>query len=208
MLNTQAVIYKKENEKKKRKTNPGPIVNKNFRNMPQQMPDQEKPEDPMHKKLKDEGVHEGIKDVSKEGEKQKERLDELVDKSTKVLYRAKSSAIPVDISPREVIVDLTKVNVVHNELFSSRRVHSIFIKDISDVFVDSTFMRATLIIVDEGFIDNKITVPNLKKEDAKHLRRIIQGLVVAIKNEVDLSVIDDDNLRDKIEELGKAHEKI
>lgn len=59
-------------------------------------------------------------------------------------------------------------------------------------------------IVDVGFTENAIVVKYLKKNEAEEARRIIQGLVVSAKQNVDLSKVDAADLKTKVENIGQA----
>jgi hypothetical protein len=82
------------------------------------------------------------------------------------------------------------------------------IKDVSDVFVDTGFIWAKLIIVDSGFVENTVNVSFLDKEDALKIRRITQGLVIAQQQDIDLTKLQEEltpeDLIDRLEKLGKA----
>lgn len=132
------------------------------------------------------------------------KLEELVEHSQKPLLKIKT-VIPLNPFPTEVVVDINKVNIVLKEFFASENVHGVLIKDISDVVVECNPIFATLKIIDIGFTDNSIDVEYLRKKDAIKARKVIQGLVIAHKYGVDLSKIDDENLCDKVEELGSVN---
>lgn len=136
-----------------------------------------------------------------------QKLDELVEHSQKSLLRIKT-AIPLNPFPTEVIVDINKVHIVLKEFFASEHIHGILIKDISDVLVETNPFFATLKIIDIGFTDNSIDVEYLRRKDAIRARKIIQGLVIAHKYGVDLSKIEDENLCNKIEELGSVENSL
>ena len=140
-------------------------------------------------------------------EKQEEKFNDLVSRSNTVLFKAKTGRW-FDIFPDEVIIDLTKVNIIFRVFFSFSRTQSVFIKNISDVLLDQGFYLATLKIIDQGYVDNTVDIPGLRKHDAVRARKIIQGLVVAAKNDINLAQIDNDTktLVRKIEELGRTHQ--
>lgn len=212
MLSAQRVLYIRNRNKKQKQNNrvdtKGSIDSNDVEEAKEKMPDNQVSTDQAREQTDPigEGYHEAVKEVVKEGEKHRAKLDDLVDKSSKVLFKATTAGF-FDLFPDRLTIDTEKVNIIYREFWASGRVHSIFIKNISDVFIDTDLIRAALTIVDMGFVDNSVTVRNLKKNDAIRARRIIQGLVVATKNDIDLSKIDDGQLVAKIEELGKIHEQ-
>lgn len=131
------------------------------------------------------------------------KLEDLADKSSDVLMRV-STVFPFTFFVNDIIVDPYKVNVVFREFFYSEHIHSIMVKDILDVVVETSLFFATVKIVDQGYTENSVNITYLKKEDALKLRKIIQGLVIAHRQAVDLSAIDPSQIKDKAEELGKV----
>ncbi len=131
-----------------------------------------------------------------------QKLDDLV-KGNRVLYKI-SSVFPFDFFPDKIIIDPIKINVVFKEFFSSERVHGIYIRNISDVYVDTGPIFATLKIIDQGIVENTVIVNYLKKNEALKAREIIQGLIVANRHGIDVSAIDDTNLVSKLVSLGEA----
>ena len=129
------------------------------------------------------------------------------------MYQERQSLFPdtwleptFDLFPDNLTIDSNKVNVVTKSFFASGRVHSIYIENVMDVFVEAGPIFASLKLVDKGFIENTVEVHYLKKSDAYIARRIIQGLVVAVKDKIDLAGIEGDEFARKIEELGQATE--
>lgn len=131
------------------------------------------------------------------------KLEDLADKSTDVLLKV-STVFPFTFFKNDIIVDPYKVNVVFREFFYSEHIHSIMIKDILDVVVETSLFFATVKIVDQGYTENSVNIEYLKKEDALELRKIIQGLVIAHRQAVDLSILHPAHIKDKAEELGKV----
>ncbi|MCR4324644.1 MAG: hypothetical protein NUV69_03070 [Candidatus Curtissbacteria bacterium] len=150
-----------------------------------------------------EGEKDFIKESVKEEEKVEQKVNDLVEKSDKCLVHIRG-IFPFDFFPDEVTVDMNKVNFVSNSLLT-KRVHSVFIKDVSDVFTTDGIFFSRLSVVDEGFIENEIAVNFLHKSDANRARRIIQGLVVAAKQDIDMSKFGPGHFdKQKLDSLGQA----
>ncbi len=145
------------------------------------------------------------KDSEKEDEKSKLKLDGLLDRSSKVLIKV-TTIFPFVLFPQHVIVDANKINIVKTTFFFSEHVHSVFIKDISDVVVETDLFFATLKIIDTGYTENSINISFLPKDEAQKAQRIIQGLVISAKEGVDLSILDEANLAEKIEQIGGSNQ--
>ena len=138
-----------------------------------------------------------------EGEISIHKFEDLVEKTSQPLFKIKT-AIPLDPFPNEIIIDINKVNIIFRYFFRSQHIHSIYIKDISDIIVETSLFFSTLSLVDVGFTENSIDINYLKTDEALKARRIIQGLIIAHKNGIDFSKTEIPNLRDSLEELGKA----
>lgn len=151
------------------------------------------------------GEREAVKEEIKQQEIETIKFDETVHQGSHVLYKTKA-IFPFDLFPDEITVDLNQVNVVIKYFFWSERRQSILIKDIMDVLVDTIPFFASLKVIDSGFKEQPIEINFLKRNDAIKIRRLIQGLMVAHKQEIDLSKIDSHDLPEKIEELGKVTE--
>lgn len=151
------------------------------------------------------GHEEAEKDIVKDSEKNQSKLNDLLEKAGKILFEA-SAVWPFDFFPNKIIIDTHKMNIIFYEFFLSRRFHSISIKDISDIIVDTGPFFAVIKIVDAGFTENSIELRFFKKKDALKIRRLVQGLAIASKHEIDLSKVDTEALIEKIEELGSSND--
>lgn len=134
------------------------------------------------------------------------KVETLLEESQKVLFRA-SSVFPFDFFPDVITIDECKVNIVAREFFFSEDIHSIPIEMIKDIEIESGPLFATLKIVPDGYPGHTPEVHHLRKQDAIKARRIIQGLMVASKHDVDLGNINvsKSKLLSLIESIGSSH---
>lgn len=132
------------------------------------------------------------------------KFDSLVRGCRTMLLKI-SAVFPFDLFPDELIIDECKVSIVFREFFFSADIHSINIEMIRDVDVETGPFFAKLQIVPDGFPGHPLVVRYLKKGDAYKARSIIQGLMVAKRNDIDLAKIDETDLVNKLELLGKTH---
>ncbi len=135
--------------------------------------------------------------------KNKTKLDGLVDKTDHVFLKV-SNIVP--ILTTDVVIDPSKVSVVYRPFPFSERIHSISVKDITDVYIETVPLFATLNIVDTGFVENLVKITWLAKKDAEKARRIISGLMQANKEAIDLKLVQDKALGKKLEEIGKVRD--
>lgn len=136
-----------------------------------------------------------------------QKLHKLVEQSKAPLLKVQT-AVPLNPFPNKVIVDINKVTIIYKYFFLSKQVHSVFVKDISDVLVETSLFFSTLKIIDVGYTDNSIDINYLSTDDAVRARKVIQGLIVAHKHGLDLSKYEHPDLVEKLAELGKAEKYI
>ncbi len=146
------------------------------------------------------GHDEATKEMTKEEQKHEEKFDDLLTKSDKILFKTKS-LFPLDLFPDEIVVSVHKVDIIYNE-FLTRRIQPVYIQNIWDVFVNNGIFFSTLHLIDAGFANNTIVINNLTNKDAIDAMKIIQGLVVAVKQNIDLTKIDSTDLVGKVRTLG------
>ena len=132
-----------------------------------------------------------------------DKFESLLERSTKILLKT-SSVFPFDFFPDEITIDEFKVNIIFHEFWLSGDIHSIQIDMIKDIEVESEPIFAELKIVPDGYPGHPLAVRFLKKKDAMKARRIIQGLMVARKQGIDPSQLDE-HMIEKIERLGKTN---
>ncbi len=128
------------------------------------------------------------------------RLDDMMAQSNRIIISA-SSMFPWDIFPNTINVEETRVTVIHRQLFSSQ-VHSVDIKNISNVFIDTDLFFAALTIVSATFEENNIKIMKLRKNQAILTRRIIEGLRMFIEKDIDTSKYTTADLINKLKELS------
>ncbi len=130
-----------------------------------------------------------------------QKLDEMVEMVGKPLLQIRT-VFPFVLFPNEIIIDIHKISIVYRHFFASEQIHSVLIRDISDVLVETSPFFATLKIIDIGYTDNSIDIAYLKKSEGNLARRVIQGLAMAHKNNVDLTKVERQDLVEKLESLG------
>ncbi|MCX6706473.1 MAG: hypothetical protein NTV24_05260, partial [Candidatus Woesebacteria bacterium] len=100
----------------------------------------------------------------------------LVKKSNRILVSISSHAFPFDPYPDTINVEEGRITIITRNFFFSSQVHSVDIKDISNIFINMSPFFAQLVIVSKTFAQNEIRIRNLRKKDAILARIIIEGL--------------------------------
>jgi hypothetical protein len=126
----------------------------------------------------------------------------LVAKSNRILSSIRTHHFPFDFFPDTINVEENRVNIIVRYFFFSSHVHSVDIKDISNVFISLTPFFAQLIIVSKTFAQNQVKIGGLYRSDAIYSRRIIEGLRQLVAQQIDTSVFTTAELIDKLQKLS------
>jgi len=126
----------------------------------------------------------------------------LVRRSNRILVSIRSHKFPFDFFPDTINIEEGRVNIITRYFFYSSEVHSVDIKDITNIFIDTSPFFAELVIVSKTFTENEIGVKSLRKKEAIYARRIIEGLRVFESNKIDTSVYTKRELVSKLEEIS------
>ena len=146
------------------------------------------------------GLEQHARDKTIKIESDKNKLDELIRKSNRSIISI-SSVFPWDFFPNTIDVEESRVTFIFRQLFASQS-HSVDIKDISNVFIESGFFFATLQIVSSTFIQNDIKIEFLKKKEAYRTKDIIEGLRTFVHNDINSSNYEIGDLINKLKALN------
>ena len=130
-------------------------------------------------------------------EEDKQIVTELIRKSNRCIIRI-FTHFPWTWYPNTIQVEEGRVTFTFRQFFASQT-HSVDIKDISNVLIESSPFFATITIVSRAFQENTISIGHLRKEEAYRVQMIIEGLRTLSQRQVDTSVYDIPNLITKIE---------
>ncbi len=150
-----------------------------------------------------EGEAEALKETIKESVQNSEKLEKLLDNSTTVVFKA-STVWPFVLFPHEIIITLGDVSVVFGKFITSREIRTVSISKIAEVIVSTGFLFAKLRIIDIEYSQLSLELEFLSIKEAMKAKRLIQGLLFASKEGIDLTKIEDEHLIEKIEELGRV----
>ncbi len=138
-----------------------------------------------------------------EGREHAKKFGDVVKASRRVLFSS-SNVFPFDFFPDKIIIDENKVDMVFGLFFFSQEVFSIPYNRISSASSSVGLFFGTLTVEIQGFEQNPPMLTKLWKQDAIKARRIINGLVTANRQGIDLSKLDLTNVSDLVEEIGTA----
>ena len=146
------------------------------------------------------GFNQAIKNHAEKAEKNRQAVEDMVTNSNRIIMKI-SSVFPLDFFPTVLVAEDTRITIIHRQLFSSQ-VHSINIKDISNIFIDTSILFAQLTIISNTFAENQIIIHKLWKKDAILIRRIIEGLRMFAAKDIDTTAYKVEDLIDKLKELS------
>jgi len=126
----------------------------------------------------------------------------LVAKSNRIISSVSTRRFPFDFFPDTINVEETRITIIVRKFFFTSQIHSVDIKDISNVFINTAPFFAQLVIVSKTFAQNEIRVKGLRKDDAVYCRRIIEGLRQFVAQQIDTSVFTITELVDKLQKLS------
>ena len=135
-------------------------------------------------------------------EADKNTVEGLVRKSNRILVTISSHAFPFDLFPDTLNIEEGRLTIITRRFFSSSQVHSVDLKDISNIFINTAPFFAQLVIVSKTFAENEIRIRNLRKEEAVFARRIVEGLRIFDNKQIDTSKYTKEDLLLKLEELS------
>ena len=135
-------------------------------------------------------------------ENDRRTIADMVHNSNTILMSI-SSVFPFDYFPTTINVEATRVTIINRQLFASQ-VHSIDIKDISSVFIETGILFAAITLISTTYSQKKLVVSKLWKKEAILLRRIIEGLRMFEKNDINTTNFSREELLRKLKELSET----
>lgn len=149
------------------------------------------------------GKNTHLKNIATKIESDRQLVDDLVKKSNRNIISI-TSTFPWDLFPNTIYVEESRVTFKFNQ-FLSYQSHSVDIKDISNVFIESSLFFSTLQVVSRTFVQNDIKIGNLNKTKALQVKQTIEGLRTFAENNINTSNYEIEELILKIEEFHQAH---
>lgn len=129
-------------------------------------------------------------------------LRQVVEQSHEVLATA-NTIFPVTLFPDTVFVDRTKVTIIRRSFFWSEDVLSIRIEDVLNVSASVGPLFGSLTIASRVMsTTDHFQINHFWRNDAIHLKHIIQGYVIAQHNNLDTTNLTKEELTHTLMELG------
>lgn len=162
-------------------------------------PEHEKHFNKQDQELKQLGVDAHARNVSTKNEADRQLINDVVKRSNRRIISI-SSAFPWNIFPTTIDVEESRVTFKFGQFLSSQS-HSVEIKDISNVFIESSIFFTTLQVVSRTYTQNDIKIEHLNKKKAVQVQRIGEGLRTLSEHNINTSNYEIDELVTKIGEF-------
>jgi len=134
----------------------------------------------------------------------KAKLKQIVTQSREVLAAGRTVILPVNLFPDTVVVDRTKVTITKKTFFWSSQVISIRIEDVLNVATSVGPLFGSLTVSSRVMNStDHFEINFFWRQDAIHLKCIIQGYMIAQHNAIETSHLTKEELIETLEELGR-----
>jgi hypothetical protein len=153
----------------------------------------------IEKTIEEKGKEEHLRTQATRIEAERQSVDDLVKSSNRCIITI-SSGYAWSFFPDTINVEESRITFIFRQLFASQS-HSVDIKDISNVFIESSLFSATLQIVSKTYVQNDIKIGNLDRKKAVKVRMIIEGLRTLSGHNLNTSSYTVPELISKIEEM-------
>lgn len=136
---------------------------------------------------------------------EEEKLQGLIQDNQEVLCEI-SAVFPFDFFPSTIRVTRTKIDIIQKFFFFTSARSSYVISGIARVELHSSLFFSTLYLRAKFSDDQIAKISYLKKNEAKKAQSIIQGLLVAESEDVDISKVSVESMQAKVKKIGKPKE--
>lgn len=150
----------------------------------------------------------GIKEQKKETAKKKELINEKVDKlaieKELMLFRA-YGVFPFEFFPGTLIIDPAKVTIIRRQFFATVQAETILTKDIfrAEVTLGVFLASLTITYIHIPIMQKMLTrIGKIKRDDAVKAKTLIDGLILAYSEGIDLSVLNYKEILNLVNKLG------
>ena len=140
---------------------------------------------------------------SREIDEAKRELKQAIKGSHEILYTA-DTVFPFTLFPDTVTIDRAKLTIIRRKFFGLSDSMSIRIEDLLNVTANTGPFFGSISLNSRVFNPHKPYVVNfLWREDTIKIKRIVQGYVIAMQKDIDLTPLTTDELSKMLNDLGK-----
>lgn len=133
-------------------------------------------------------------------EESRQELRQAINGSNQILVSARTALSPF---PDTMTIDRAKITITKSAFFRTANIMSIRIEDILNATCTVGPIFGTVTITSRVLNEDRaITVGRFWRDEAKLLKRIAQGYVIALQRNIDCSSLEVGELAHMLEELG------
>ncbi len=137
------------------------------------------------------------------GESGLDQLRGIVEMSHPTLAKA-SAIFPFDLFPDTLTIDRQKLTVVHRSFFNIEQTVCVQLADVTNIQANVGPFFGALTISSEHFINNTQTIKYVSRRNAIMIQHLLQGMIIAHKEHIDLNQIGDKELLRLLDDLGSG----
>lgn len=130
-----------------------------------------------------------------------------ITQKTRVLFRARA-VFPFDFWPDEVVVEKSKITINRYVFLGFQEILTVAIDDIFSVEVDTSPILAAINISTRLPMTPIITISHLLNSDALKLQAIIQGLLIAKNERINIADLTPGETLAQARRLGRARSEL
>lgn len=131
----------------------------------------------------------------------RQTLKNLIEEPAQILLTAKSS-FPFILFPVHLMIDTQRVTVIEKHFPFGSTTQTISVKDISSVTIEQAFPYASLKIMHKFVGNEPISISRMSPQNASKAQKIIDGLIIADREQVSLVEHKQPNISETLEEIG------
>jgi hypothetical protein len=143
-------------------------------------------------------------EAEENGETEIAKLQQVVDESQNILVQTQT-VFPFTPFPTKVTIDRHKLTIVYRKFFNVEQRVSVPIEDVKNIQADVGPFLGSLTITSDLFINNTQQINYLPRREVKEIQKLVQGAMVALKEGVNLTKIDCQQLKKLLSDLGEGH---
>lgn len=142
-----------------------------------------------------------LKKYKQDNEKKNPTLDSIVEESNEILAHFKG-VWPFDLFPDEVIIDKQAVTIIRHWFFGVGQKITCHFDDLVNAEMNIGPFFGSIQIYSKYFTDGEEDIKWFSRSDVKKIHALLQGLLIAKKEGVDIKSLSKDEILHKLYKIG------
>lgn len=115
-----------------------------------------------------------------------------------------TTIFPFVLFPDTINIDRQKITLVRRSFFRTAEIISVQISDVINVDANIGPLFGSIKLTSKYFLDNTHSINYLGRKDVTKVQRLLQGFIIAHRQKIDCSSIDNDQLITLLTDLGQG----